>query len=207
MERPSTQEDDLIGDHSLSGPLSGYTIAGVQDITPHTGISTQTESEAEPIIALPANTNISAIKANFTGGNLLIQYWDQTLNAGLGDWVTVATLVNVTKAKVTAKMCLNDSSAPLASWGAQAGTGDALIAGWYELNSQSGVNARMIGAPQRILKDNIGSTPMVITDEGTVIMLESLPITRTAVLQITSSKAMTVLPAQIPIEISVEVLA
>lgn len=206
-EVPRTLESDLIGGHATAGPNGGLTVSGVQDKQSFNGLITRALSEPQSTVALPANTNIAVVKVAFVAGDVLIQYWDQTLLLGVGDWATLATITGASKVKVTAKLCLQDSSTPGLSWQELSVSGDVLIAGWYEQNSQSGTSYRMIGAPERVLRDNMGSAPMVITDEGTTMMVESLPLTRDAVLQVTSSRAMVAgSGAQIPSEIAVEVM-
>jgi hypothetical protein len=206
-EIPRTLQDDLIGDHATTGPNAGKSVAQVQDAMAKSGLVTQSESEGTITVALPANTNIDLVKATFSGGDLLIQYWDQTQGGGVGAYVTLKTIENVTKAIVAVKLCLMDSVAPSLSWQALTTSGAAIIAGWFELNAQSASTPRMVGGPQRILRDNLGSAPLVTTDEGTEIMVESLPLTRTATLTVTSNQAIVPSPfCQIPFEVSVTVL-
>ena len=207
MEVPMSQEASLVGQHAPGGSNNGLSVAQVQDAQPHSGILTQAASEAEVNVAIPANVNTGTVQAVFTGGNLVIQYWDQTQGGGVGAYVVLKTITGVVKAVITVKICLRDASAAPQSWYSQSMSGDAIIAGWYEKNAQSGANYRMIGAPERILRDNMGSAPMVATDQGATLMVQSLPITRSAQMDISSSRAMVGLPLLIPIEVSVEVLA
>ena len=212
MEVPLSQEASLIGQPNPSGPDQGLTLAGAVEIIPHTGTITQAQTEGQALASLPANTNTAVIQIAFSGGNLLIQFWDQSLNAGVGGWATLATVVGVTKAIVTAKLCLMDATIAGQSWNDLSVSGDTIVGGWYEKNAKSSTTFRMIGAPIKMARDNFGSAPMVVTDQGGSMMVKSLPITRNAQLAVSSSRSMVAAyPAlgnpQIPIEINVEVLA